>query len=351
MRTQGDDVAEILALLGVRPVWQAESRRVIGLELISLTELNRPRIDVTTRISGFFRDAFPHLIDLIDDAVQMVIAADESDEQNFVRKHYLKDVTELKSHDLSIEQAEEKAAYRIFGSPPGSYGAGILPLVQERNWETDADFSAVYINWGGYAYGKNVSGVDARDEFKQRLAVVEVALHNQDNREHDIFDSDDYLQFHGGMIATIRSLTGKQPKGYFGDTQNPDRAAVRDLKEEVLRVFRSRVVNPKWLESIKKHGYKGGLELTTTVDYIFGYDATAQVVDDWMYQQIAETYALDNDMQEFFAQNNPWALQAITERLLEAVKRNMWSASAETLQDLQALYLQSETLLEERNEV
>jgi len=193
--------------------------------------------------------------------------------------------------------------------------------------------------------------VDARTEFKQRLAVVEVALHNQDNREHDIFDSDDYLQFHGGMIASIRSLTGKQPKGYFGDTQNPDRASVRDLKEEVLRVFRSRVVNPKWLDSIKKHGYKGGLELTTTVDYIFGYDATAKVVDDWMYQQIAETYALDKEIQQFFEKNNPWALHAIAERLLEAAQREMWDAPAETLQALQTLYLQSETILEERSEV
>lgn len=352
MRTQGDDVAEILALMGVRPVWQPESRRVVGLELISTEELKRPRIDVTTRISGFFRDAFPHLVDLIDEAVQMVIAQEEEPaEDNFVRKHYIKDLEELQSADLSLEQAEEKAAYRIFGSPPGSYGAGILEMVQERNWHSDADFASTYINWGGYAYGKNVSGVDARDEFKKRLATVEVALHNQDNREHDIFDSDDYLQFHGGMIASIRSLSGKQPKSYFGDTQNPDRTVVRDLKEEVQRVFRSRVVNPKWLESIKKHGYKGGLELTTTVDYIFGYDATAQVVDDWMYQQLTETYALDKEMQEFFAKNNPWALHAITERLLEAVQREMWSASPETLEALKQLYLHSETLLEERNEV
>jgi cobaltochelatase CobN len=352
MRTQGDDVAEVLALLGVRPVWQAESRRVIGLELISSEELNRPRIDVTTRISGFFRDAFPHLIDLIDEAVQMVMAeAGEPAELNFVRKHYLKDLADLQAQDLSLEQAEEKASYRIFGSPPGSYGAGILELVQERNWHSDADFAATYINWGGYAYSRSISGVDARDEFKKRLSTVEVALHNQDNREHDIFDSDDYLQFHGGMIASIRSLTGKQPKSYFGDTQNPDRATIRDLKEEVLRVFRSRVVNPKWLESIKKHGYKGGLELTTTVDYIFGYDATAQVVDDWMYQQLTETYVLDKEMQEFFAKNNPWALHAITERLLEAVQRNMWAAPAETLEALKQIYLESEALLEERNEV
>jgi cobaltochelatase CobN len=352
MRTQGDDVAEILALLGVRPVWQPESRRVTGLELISVEELKRPRIDVTTRISGFFRDAFPHLIDLIDEAVQMVMALEaEPAEDNFVRKHYIKDLEALQGDDLSLEEAEEKAAYRIFGSPPGSYGAGILELVQERNWHSDADFAATYINWGGYAYGRNVTGVDARKEFKNRLATVEVALHNQDNREHDIFDSDDYLQFHGGMIASIRSISGKQPKSYFGDTQNPDRATVRDLKEEVMRVFRSRVVNPKWLESIKKHGYKGGLELTTTVDYIFGYDATAQVVDDWMYQQLAETYALDQGMQEFFAKNNPWALHGITERLLEAAQREMWNASPETLEALKQLYLESEALLEERNEV
>jgi len=351
MRTQGDDVAEILALMGVRPIWQAESRRVNGLELIPLEELGRPRIDVTTRISGFFRDAFPHLIELIDNAVQLVITADEPDEENFVKQHYLKDLAELQSEDLSIEQAEEKAAYRIFGSPPGAYGAGILELIQERNWESEADFAAAYINWGGYAYTSNVNGVDARTEFKKRLSGVEVALHNQDNREHDIFDSDDYLQFHGGMIASIRSLTGKQPRSYFGDTQNPDRATVRDLKEEVLRVFRSRVVNPKWLDGIKKHGYKGGLELTTTVDYMFGYDATAKVMDDWMYDQIAETYALDQGMQEFLNENNPWALQAITERLLEAAKREMWAAPEAVLDALKQLYLESETLLEERNEV
>lgn len=351
MRTQGDDVAEILALLGVRPLWQVESRRVTGVELIPLAELKRPRIDVTTRISGFFRDAFPHLIDLIDEAVSLAIGADELAEDNYIRVQYLNDLEELTTADISIEEAEERAAYRIFGSPPGSYGAGILNMIQERNWEGDADFASTYINWGGYAYSRAASGTDARDEFKKRLAQVEIALHNQDNREHDIFDSDDYLQFHGGMIASIRSLTGKQPRSYFGDTQNPDRVAVRDLKEEVLRVFRSRVVNPKWLESIKKHGYKGGLELTTTVDYIFGYDATAQVMDDWMYEKIAETYALDSGMQDFFAVNNPWALQAITERLLEAAKREMWGASPETLEALQQLYLNNETALEEKNEV
>ncbi|WP_207421246.1 cobaltochelatase subunit CobN [Desertivirga brevis] len=351
MRTQGDDVAEILALFGVRPVWQNESRRVTSLEVISLEELKRPRIDVTTRISGFFRDAFPHLIELIDQAVQLVISLDEPLDQNFVRKHYLKDLEELQQEEISPEEAEQRASYRIFGSPPGSYGAGILPLIQERNWQSDADFAQTYINWGGYAYSSSVSGVDARNEFKQVLSRVEVALHNQDNREHDIFDSDDYLQFHGGMIASIRSLTGHRPRAYFGDSQDPSRAIVRDLKEEALRVFRSRVVNPKWLESIKKHGYKGGLELTATVDYLFGYDATAQVADDWMYEKVAETYALDKDMQAFFEQNNPWALNAIAERLLEAAQRKMWEVpDPDTLKSLQDIYLQSENMLEVKNE-
>ncbi|WP_138476814.1 cobaltochelatase subunit CobN [Dyadobacter bucti] len=350
MRTHGDDVAEVLALLGVRPLWQVESRRITGVEVIDLVELNRPRIDVTTRISGFFRDAFPHLIDLMDEAVQLVIAQDEPDDRNFIRKHYLKDLSDLqKNNELSPEEAEERAGYRIFGAAPGSYGAGILPLIDEKNWRSDADFAQAYVNWGGYAYSRNAQGIDARDEFKNQLAGVEIALHNQDNREHDIFDSDDYLQFHGGMIATIRNLTGHQPKHYCGDSQNPAHPVVRDLKEEALRVFRSRVINPKWIESIKKHGYKGGLELTATVDYLFGYDATARVVDDWMYEKVADTYALDPAMQQFFEESNPWALHAISERLLEAIQRGMWAEpSAQMLEGLKELYLKSEELVEGR---
>ncbi len=351
MRTHGDDVAQILALLGVRPVWQVENRQVSGVEIIPLEELKRPRIDVTTRISGFFRDAFPQLIDLIDDAVNAVIILDEPLTQNFVRKHYLAELGNWIGKGLTEKEAQSRAAFRIFGAKPGSYGAGILPLIQEKNWQTDADFAEAYVNWGGYAYGRSETGKDEREAFRTRLSGVQVALHNQDNREHDIFDSDDYLQFHGGMIATIRALTGQQPRKYFGDSHDPSRAQVRDLKEETLRVFRSRVVNPKWLDSIRRHGYKGGLELTATVDYLFGYDATAQVMDDWMYEQIAETYALDATMQQFLQEANPWAQNAISERLLEAASRGMWAEpKPETLDALQTLFLHSESLLEERGE-
>lgn len=346
MRTHGDDVAEVLALLGVRPTWQPENRRVTGVELIPLSELGRPRIDVTVRISGFFRDAFPHLINLLDQAVNLVIEADEPLEQNYIRKHYLQDIAAAGTDEAMDEAA---ARYRIFGSKPGSYGAGILPLIDEQNWQDASDFAETYINWGGYAYTATAQGVDARSQFAQRLTTVEVALHNQDNREHDIFDSDDYLQFHGGMIATIRALSGQQPKHYFGDSQNPAAPKVRDLKEEALRVYRTRVINPKWLDSIARHGYKGALEMAATVDYLFGYDATAGVVSDFMYEQVAQEYALNETRQQFFEQSNPWALRAISERLLEAAQRGLWAdPNPETLDALRQTLLHSDTLLEGR---
>jgi cobaltochelatase CobN len=349
MRTQGDDIAEVLALLGVEPVWDPQSRRIQDLAVVPLERLGRPRIDVTLRISGFFRDAFPHLIELVDQAVEMVVSRDEPAEQNYPRKHYVAEVAT--PTDAALDEVEARARYRIFGAKPGTYGAGIQQLIETRHWQTDQDFATVFVEWGGYAYGRGADGVDARDVFVDRLKTIEVAVHNQDNREHDIFDSDDYYQFHGGMIATVRSLSGQQPKAYFGDSSRPDAARVRDLREEALRVFRSRVVNPKWLDSIRRHGYKGGLELTATVDYIFGFDATAHVAPDLVYEGLAMEYALSAEMQPFLEQSNPWALQAIADRLLEAADRGLWEQPApDTLQALRDVRLKAEAFVEARGE-
>ncbi len=323
MRTAGDDIAQVLALLGVRPVWQRENRRVTGVELIPLEELGRPRVDVVCRISGFFRDAFPHLITLIDSAVQLAMDAEEVEEMNFPRRNALASERALRLEGVG-DSAAEKARYRIFGCKPGSYGAGILPLIDAKNWQNDEDFARAYLLWGGYAYSCGQSGVPAEEEFARALGTVQVATKNQDNREHDIFDSDDYLQYHGGMIATVRALTGRNPSRYFGDSSNPERVRTRDLREEARRVFRSRVVNPKWLESMRRHGYKGALEIAATVDYLFGYDATAQVLEDWMYERVTDEFLRSETMQQFFSESNPWAWQAIAERLLEAVERELW---------------------------
>ena len=358
MRTHGDDVAQVLYLLGVRPLWQPESRRVTGLEVIPLSELGRPRIDVTVRISGFFRDAFPNLIDLMDQAVAMVASLDESPQDNMIVKHLGEDRGEdgvSESPDAPSDGgpggSPDDPIYRIFGSKPGSYGAGILPVLDERNWENVQDLSEVYTAWGGYAYTRQEHGVSAREEFRKRFSQIVVAAKNQDNREHDIFDSGDYLQYHGGMIATVRALTGRNPRQFLGDSSDPSRPRQRDLKDEARRVFRSRVVNPKWINSVKRHGYKGAFELAATVDYMFGYDATAQVVDDWMYRDVTESYVLDPETRQFFRDSNPWALRGIVERLLEAIQRGLWESPPEGMEErLRGLYLELETELEARHE-
>ena len=360
MRTHGDDIAQILHLLGVRPKWQAESRRVQGLEVIPLEELGRPRIDVTVRISGFFRDAFPNLINLLDQGVEMVAALDESPTDNYIVKHLSEDLSraEERPHPSPLAEGEEtyderrsQSLYRIFGSKPGTYGAGILPVLDERNWETVQDLAEVYTAWGGYAYTQQDHGVNARPQFRRRFGQIVVAAKNQDTREHDIFDSDDYMQYHGGMIATVRALTGRSPRQFFGDSSDPSRARNRDLQDEARRVFRTRVVNPKWIDSMKRHGYKGAFELAATVDYMFGYDATAQVIEDWMYEDVTESYVLDPETQQFFQQSNPWALKGIVERLLEAIERGLWEdPSPEMREKLQQLYLELEADLEARQE-
>ncbi|MDG3011098.1 cobaltochelatase subunit CobN [Rhodococcus sp. D2-41] len=339
MRTSGDDIAEVLALLGVRPVWDEASRRVTGLEPIPLAELGRPRIDVTVRISGFFRDAFPHVLALLDDAVRLVAGLDESADDNYVRAHA--------QADLAEHGDERRATTRIFGSKPGTYGAGLLQLIDSKNWRDDADLAQVYTAWGGFAYGRGLDGVPAGDDMRTAYRRIAVAAKNTDTREHDIADSDDYFQFHGGMVATVRALTGKDPEAYIGDSTRPDAVRTRTLSEETTRVFRARVINPRWLEAMRRHGYKGAFEMAATVDYLFGYDATTNVVADWMYEKLTETYVLDEQNRAFMAESNPWALHGIAERLLEAVERKMWEAPEQaTLDALRQAYLETEGELE-----
>ncbi|HEX2806996.1 MAG TPA: cobaltochelatase subunit CobN, partial [Kineosporiaceae bacterium] len=342
MRTQGDDIAEVLALLGCRPTWDDRSRRVTGVEVVPATELGRPRIDVTVRISGFFRDAFPNVIALLDDAVRLVADLDEPDEQNFVRTHVAADVAE--------HGDARRATARIFGSKPGAYGAGLLPLIDARNWRSDADLAQVYAVWGGYAYGRDLDGRAARADLGRSFARISVAVKNQDTREHDIVDSDDYFQYHGGMVAMVRHLTGTSPAAYIGDSASPHDVRTRSLGEETRRVFRARVVNPKWIAAMRRHGYKGAFELAATVDYLFGYDATAGVVDDWMYERLAAEYVFDEQTRAFLEQSNPWALRGISERLLEAAERGLWAEpDPATVDRLQAAYLATEGDLEERS--
>ncbi|PSB16638.1 cobaltochelatase subunit CobN [Phormidesmis priestleyi ULC007] len=347
MRTGGDDIAEALALLGVKPLWDGVSRRVVDFEILPLSAIGRPRVDVTLRISGFFRDAFPNLIDLFDSAVTAVAQLDESDDENPLSAQATQEQTYWESQGLTSEDAKARSLYRIFGSKPSAYGAGLQGVIESQNWTDENDLAQAYINWSAYAYTRKSNGTSAPEAFNQRLNTMQIVLQNQDNREHDLLDSDDYYQFQGGLTAAVKSISGKQPDVYFGDNSRPDQPKVRQLSEEISRVYRARVVNPKWIAGMMRHGYKGAFEMAATIDYLFAYDATTNCVQDFMYQGIAETYLFDPSVQEFIQENNPWAMRDMSERLLEAHQRGLWeNASKETLNRLQNLSLEAEGIIE-----
>ena len=333
MRTGGDDLAEALALLGVRPIWDGPSRRVVDFEILPVSVLARPRVDVTLRISGFFRDAFPNLIDLFDQAVAAVSQLSEAAEANPLAARVAEETAYWQAQGLEATQAAARSRYRIFGSKPGAYGAGLQGLIDAQNWVDDADLARAYINWSSYAYGRQAQGRSAPEVFQSRLQQMQVVLQNQDNREHDLLDSDDYYQFQGGLTAAVRSVRGKSPQTYFGDHAVPENPQVRSLAQEIARVYRSRVVNPKWIAGVMRHGYKGAFEMAATVDYLFAYDATTHCVADHMYEGIARTYLLEDTTRQFVQHANPWALRDMGERLLEAHQRQLWTSAPQDILD------------------
>ncbi len=324
MRTGGDDFAQALALLGVRPIWDGVSRRVVDFEILPLTVLGRPRVDVTLRISGFFRDAFPNLIELFDRVVKVISNLEETPDQNPL-VHQIEQETKLwEEQGLSNSEARNRASLRIFGSPPGAYGAGLQGLISSRNWSTAADLANAYFNWSAFAYGNNIEGESAPEAFQQRLEALQIVLQNQDNREHDLLDSDDYYQFQGGLANAIKNATGVMPAIYFGDNSCQQNPKIRKLTDEIALVYRARVVNPKWIKGMMRHGYKGAFELAATIDFLFAYDATTNCVSDFMYEGVANAYIFDEQVAGFIAKNNPWAGKEIAERLLEAHQRQLW---------------------------
>lgn len=346
MRTGGDDIAQAMALLGVRPKWAQGSHRVVDFEILPMTIFDRPRVDVTLRVSGFFRDAFANLVALFDAAVRAVAELDESEDVNPIRARMLAERARLEGEGVPADAARERAGWRIFGARPGDYGTGLQALIDGRRWQDDADLAHAYLHAGGYAYGQRADGIEARETFATRLAALDAVVQNQDNREHDILDANDYYQFQGGMVAAVRHLGGSQPAIYHGDHANPAVPRVRTLGEEIARVIRTRVVNPKWIDGMKRHGYKGAFEMAATVDYLFGYDATARVVADHQYALVADAYVNDAATREFLARHNPRALQGICERLLEAMARGLWQAPGDQRERIEAHLLDNEQRLE-----
>ncbi len=340
MRTGGDDIAQAFALMGVKPVWAAGSQRVVDIEVIPAMLLGRPRVDVTLRVSGFFRDAFPNVMRLFDTAVELLAELDEPGDDNTIREHIEIRVAQLEQQGIDRELARRQASYRVFGSKPGAYGAGLQGLIDERCWQNSSDLAEAYRNWGGYAYGREtMKGVLARSSFEYQLSQLDTVVQNQDNREHDLLDSDDYYQFQGGMANAVSVYGEQAPSIYHLDHSNPAAPRVRTLKEELNRVIRSRVLNPKWLAAMQEHGYKGAFEMAASVDYLFAYSATTQLIDDYQYENVCDTLILDPSNQQFLRDNNINALEEMAERMLEAIQRGLWQDAGEYREKLQALLL------------
>ncbi|UOM33809.1 cobaltochelatase subunit CobN [Acuticoccus sp. I52.16.1] len=335
MRTGGDDIAQAMALIGAKPVWDPASRRVTGYEITPLAVLGRPRIDVTLRISGFFRDAFPDQIALFDRAVRAIGALEEDPAENPIAPRMRAECRALVAAGTPEAEAALSAGHRIFGAKPGAYGAGLQALVDEGGWNTRDDLAEAFTVWGGYAYGARAQGTADRTALAERLGTVDAVLHNQDNREHDLLDSDDYYQFEGGLTAAVHRARGERPAVYHNDHSRPERPVVRTLEEEIARVVRGRVTNPKWIAGVMRHGYKGAFEIAATVDYMFAFAATTGAVKDHHFDAAYAAFVADEAAAAFMRANNPAAWADLNARLAEAITRGLWhprsNAAAATL--------------------
>lgn len=350
MRTRGDDIAEIYYLMGLKPIWQKGSGNVSGLEVIPVAELGRPRLDVVPRVSGFFRDAFPNLMEQIDEAVAIVSALNEPPEANILRRNVIADIAEYKKQGMTDEEARREATFRVFSCPPGTYGAGVSELIESKNWQNQDDLGNNYIRYSAHAYGQGSYGKNKPKNFRKLLSRMDVTVKNEDSREYDMMSCTDYYNYYGGLIVAAKTVRGSLPLAIMGDSADPKRVKMRTTGEEAKHVLRSRLVNPKWLEGMKRHGYKGAGDISHMMDVVLGWDATAEVIDDWMYEAIANKYALDKEMQNWMQDVNPYALQNILDKLLEAISRGMWQADDSMHEELRNAYLDIEGEIEEQIE-
>ena len=344
MWADGEGMAQMMYLLGARPVWQ-KNGRLKGFDVIPLEELGRPRIDITVRVSGITRDNFSSTIDVLDEIVQTVAMLDEPVEQNYVRQHTLERLNGTSTDDVAAVRA---ATYRLFSSMPGTYGSGTQLAVYASAWKTEMDLSDVFLHWNGYAYGKGVFGVPAHGSLKETLKTVDVTFNKTVTDEYDLTGCCCYFGTHGGMINAARVLTGKNITNYYGDTREQDRVSVRTLTEEMRRITRGKILNPQWIEGMKEHGYKGAGEISKRVGRVYGWQATAKAVDDSVFDDIARTFMMDEENRKFFEENNPWALEEMARRLIEAVERGLWNPAPDVKNALKDLYIEIEGWIEER---
>lgn len=344
-KADGEQIAQILYLIGVRPIWNGDV--VSGLEVIPLEELGRPRVDVLVRISGIVRDTLPNYIHWIDEAVEKVVVLDEPLEMNYVRKHYIENIKRLVELGRKFDEARRFAKFRVFSEPPGAYGAGVNYAVEASAWEKDEDLAKTWVQWSGYAYGKDAFGVEAHEAFVLNLKNVDAINRNHVSDEHDITGCCCYFSYHGGFKTAVDALTGKNVDIIQTDTRDISDTKVVDMKDEIERVARAKLLNERWIEEMKKHGYRGANEFSRKILHLYGWEATTKLVEDWVFDEIARKYVLDEEMRRWFEENNLYALEEIARRLIEAYERGLWRTDEELIERLKEVYSQIEGILEE----
>ena len=347
MKTGGDDVAYVLRLMGLRPVWAGFGGRVKDLEVIPLSELKRPRIDVTLRISGLFRDTFPNLSNILDRGAQIVAGLDEDDDSNFLAANVRKDLVEAIAAGIPVDQARREASIRVFGDAPGQYGCGISELVTTGKWESVDDLGDSFVKHGCYVYGRGLNGEAKPELFRKRLGRMDVTVKNHNTRAVDMLDMDDDFDNLGGFNAAVTSIRGKKPMSVMGDSSDMQNLRLRTAEEECRFIFRSKIDNPKWLNGLKKHGFAGAKELSKLFDFTMGWSATSDIIENWMYDDLAQRFVLDEETREWIKDENPYAMMAMLARLQESVDRGFWDASDEMLEKLKDVYMEFEERIEE----
>lgn len=342
IKTQGEGVAQALWLMGVRPV-RDSMNRATDVEVIPLEKLNRPRIDVVMTVSGIFRDLFGATMGLLDKAVRRVAMLDEPAEMNFLRANVEQQISE---DDCTFEEA----VTRVFSNAPGNYGTNVNFMVMDSQWEKSATLGELFVTRKCFAYGRDadgrmIEGREARSAMDRALGRVEAAYQNIDTFEVGITDVDHYFEYLGGITRAVEHRTQVRPAVYLSDTLSPD-AKVRSLEETVRLETRAKTLNPKWYEGMLKHGYRGVAEIESHVANTFGWSATADAVDDWVYAEVAKTFVLDETMLNRLRDLNPHSARSLVARLLEAEGRGFWKVEDEMLDRLRETFAGLEDHLE-----
>ena len=349
MKTGGDDVAYILWLMGVRPIWQ-ENGHIQDLEVVGIDELRRPRIDVSIRITGLFRDSFPNLIRLFNMAVELVADLDESDDENYIRSNLRNDIAEQMSQGLDRIKAEELCRIRVFGGMSGSYGGGVNHAIEAHNWKDVDDLAQIYTSWGGHGFSIQGDEIKMESVFNRMFSRIDVGIKNMPDRQMDLFTGDDVYAYLGGMNALARANGNDDVTLYVGDGSDPERPRIRTASEECRHVFRSKALNPRFIEGLRKNGFSGVTVIAHLSEYMLGWDATSNTIDDWMYQGLLESYLMNGENREWMMESNPHSTMEILNNLMEAVERGLWNVDEDTYSEMKRLFLDVESRIEGLND-